>query len=96
MDKVGLLGAVEPGDFGDCPGCAKNPVPPPPPTDRAQRETFVADPIAVCAHAGRDHDIEAGRPGGARRRETVGTEVPILGYEEEELWPPLRGGCRGP
>ncbi len=48
------------------------------------------------AHAGRDHDIEAGRPGGARHRQTVRAEVPILGDEKEQLWPPRRAGGRGP
>ena len=47
------------------------------------------------AHTGRDHDIKAGRPSGARRRQTVRAEVPILCYEKEELWPPRRAGRRG-
>ena len=96
MDKVGLLGAIEPGDFGNCSPGANEPVPAPPPAERAQGETFVADPIAMRAHAGRDHDIEAGCPGGSRRRQTVRAEVPILCHEKEELWPPRRAGRRGP
>ena len=96
MHKVGLLGAIEPGDFGDCPSGANQPVPAPPPPDRAEAETFVTDLVAMRAHAGRDHDIEAGCPGGARRRQSVRAEVPILGDEKEELWPPRRGGGRGP
>jgi hypothetical protein len=68
MHKVGLLGAIELGNFGNCSRGTDEPVPAPPPTDRAQGETFVADLIAMRAHACRDHNIEAGRPGSARRR----------------------------
>ena len=95
MDEVGLFGAIEPRDFGNCPPGTNESVPAPPPADRAQGETFVADPIAMRAHTGRDHDIKAGRPGCSRRRQTVRTEVPILRYEKEELWPPRRAGRRG-
>ena len=96
MDNIRPLGVIESGDFGNCSPGANEPVPPPPPADGAQSETFVADPIAMRAHAGRDDDIEAGRPGGARCRETVRAEIPILCYEKEELWPPRRPGRRGP
>jgi hypothetical protein len=96
MHKVGLLGAIELGDFGDCPRGANQPVPAPSPSNRAQAETFVADLIAMRAHACRDHDIETGRPGGARRRQSVRAEIPILGDEEEKLWPPRRARRREP
>jgi hypothetical protein len=94
MDKVGFLGAIQIRDFGYCPPGAKDAVAAPPPAERAQRETFVADAIAMRAHACRDRDIEAGRPGGARRRQTVRAEIPILRYEEKKLGPRRRAGRR--
>src|SRR5438270_3688358 len=94
MDNIGPFGAIEPRNFGNGPPRANQPVAAPPPADRTQRETFVADPIAMRAHARRDHDIEAGCPGGARRRPTVRAEVPILGDEKNQLWPPRRAGRR--
>ena len=94
MDEVRPLGAIEPGDFRNCPSPAKETVPAPTAADRAQGETLVADPIAMRAHASDDHDIEAGRPGGARRWQTVRAEIPILCYEEEKLGPPRCGARR--
>ena len=85
MDEVGPLGAIDPRNFGNRPPGAKETVPAPAPLDWAQCEPFVADPIAMRTHAGRDHDIEAGRAGGARCRQTVRAEIPILGDEKEEL-----------
>ena len=92
MDEVGLLGAVEPRNFGNCPSGANEPVPAPAPADRAQRETLVTDSIAMRAHAGCDYDIKAGGAGGARHRQTMRAEVPILCRQKEELWPPARSG----
>ena len=47
------------------------------------------------AHPGRDDDLEAGAAGGAGHRQTVRAEIPILGDEKEQLWPPRRRGRDG-
>lgn len=96
MDEVGPLGAIELRDFGNCPPGPNEPIAAAPPTEWAQREAFVTDAIAMRAHACRDDDIETGIAGSARRRQTVRAKIPILRYEEEELWPPRRAGRRRP
>ena len=63
MDEVGPLGAIEPGDLGNRPPGAEEPVAAPPPADRTQAKTFVADAIAMRAHTGCDDNIEACRRG---------------------------------
>src|SRR5207253_9622162 len=73
---------------------AERPVAAPPPGDRAQRKAFVADLLAVPPHPGRDHDFEtsvARRPGD---RQAVRAEIPVLGHQEEDLWPACAGRGR--
>ena len=71
VDDVRPLAAIEPGDSGYRPRGAEEPVAAPPPGDRAQGETLVADLFAMRAHPGRDDYLEAGLARSAGDRETV-------------------------
>ena len=94
MKDVGALGAIEPGDCANRPHGAEEPVAAPPPGDRAQREALLADQLAVLAHPGRDHHLETGVARRAGDRQAMRAEIPVLGHQEEQLWPPRGSGGR--
>src|SRR5260370_41289221 len=94
MEDVGALGMIEPCDRGNRPCGAEQPVAAAPPGDRAQREALLADLLAVLPHPGRDHHREtilARRPGD---RQAMRAEIPVLGHQKKQLWPPCGSGGR--
>ena len=90
MDEVGLLCAIEPGNFGDRVPGADKPVAAPAPSDRAQTEPLFANPITVRTHPGRYCNLKTSRARGAGHRQAMGAKIPVLGDEEEELRPAPR------
>src|ERR1700730_17126097 len=93
VDNVGPLGSIKLRNFIDRPSRTDQPIATPSPGDRAQDEAFLADLFAMCAHSSRDDDLEAGISSGPRYRQTMRAEIPILGDQKEELWPPCRVRC---
>src|SRR6266481_4471497 len=83
------LPAVEPGEGDERAPGADNAIAAPAPCQRAQPEPLGADLLAVTLHPRRDDDFEPGLARGARHRQAVRPEIPILGDEEEQLWPRL-------
>src|SRR5580693_2316906 len=58
VDDVGPLVAIEPGDRGYRPRGAEGTIAAPPPGDRTQGKTLVADLFTMRAHPGRDDYLE--------------------------------------
>ena len=54
------------------------------PGDGMEMKPFRFDRGAMAVDAGRDMDLEAGIAGGARHRQAMGDEIPILGHEIDD------------
>ena len=86
MDDVGSVEAIKARDGADGSGSAKKPVAAPPPRERAQRETFGADLLAVRPHPGRHDHREARVSRGPGEGQAMRAKIPVLGHQKEELW----------
>ncbi len=91
MDDIRELAPVKRGDRGKRAAGAEDPVATPAPCQRAQSEPLGADLLAVTLDPRRDDDLEPGIARGARHRQAVRPEIPILGDQEGQLWPRLQG-----
>src|SRR5262245_61416830 len=88
VNDVRPLAAVKRGDCGYRSPGPKHPVAAAAPWQRMQPEPLGADRLTVISHACCDDDLEPGIAGSAGHRQPVRAEVPILGDQEDELWPP--------
>ena len=55
-----------------------------PPADTMQDKSFPFDGFRMRGHPGRDMDLEPGTLGRPRHRQTMGDEIPVLGYENAD------------
>jgi len=94
VDNIRLFCAIEPCDFGYGSAGANHSVTASAPRDGAHSKAFFSDPLAMGANPGCDDDFESGRARCAGDRQPMGTEIPVLGNQEEQLWPPGRIRCR--
>jgi hypothetical protein len=86
VHDVGPLDAIEAGDRADGPGGAEEPVAAPPPGERAQRKALGANLFAVRPYAGCHDHCEPRRARCPGEGQAMRAEIPVLGYQEEELW----------
>ena len=56
------------------------------PGNGMEMKSFRFDRGAVAIDASRDMHLEAGIAGGARHRQAMGDEIPILGHEIDDAW----------
>jgi len=88
VDKIRLLCSIEPSNFGYGTGGANQPIAASAPRDRADGKALFSNSIAMSANAGCDDDLESGAARGAGDRQPMRTEIPVLGNQKEQLWPP--------
>src|SRR5215472_3728928 len=89
MKNIGALGSIEAGNRRNRSHGADEPVTPPAPSERANRETFLRDLRAMSAHPSGNDDIEAVVTRRPRHRKPVRAEIPILGHQKQQLGPSL-------
>src|SRR5690348_11805840 len=82
-----LFAAIEPPDFADRRQISEWPDRASSPPQGMDRKTGGADRVAVRRDTGCHRDIEAAIECGARHRQSMRAEIPILGDKEDQLRP---------